>query len=140
WKFPLLGSFPYKGFFDYNMALKEQEKLKEENFDTYIGVVGGWSTLGWFTDPILSNMLSRKEGELADLIVHELTHGTLFVKDSVEFNENLATFIGNKGAEIILKSKYGENSPEYTGYMQRREDNARFASHILRGSDRLDSL
>jgi predicted aminopeptidase len=57
--------------------------------------------LGWFTDPILSKMLMRSEGDLANLIIHEMSHATIFVKDSIEFNENLATFIGDRGAELV---------------------------------------
>lgn len=140
WKFPLLGSFPYKGFFEYDMALEESEKLKESNLDTHIGIVNGWSTLGWFKDPILSNMLLRNEGNIASLIIHELTHGTLFVKDSVEFNENLATFIGDEGARRFLKSKFGEKSLEYETYLQDKIDHERYVAHILRGCSALDSL
>lgn len=140
WKFPLLGSFPYKGFFEYDMALKEKAKLDGDSLDTNIGVVGGWSTLGWFKDPILSNMLLRSEGDLSDLIIHELTHGTLFVKDSVDFNENLATFIGKKGARRFLKQVFGVNSKEYIQYEEGSKDSERFTSHILRGTDKLDSL
>lgn len=140
WKFPLLGSFPYKGFFDYEMALAESEKLKKNGLDTHIGVVNGWSTLGWFKDPILSNMLLRHKGDIASLIIHELTHGTLFVKDSVEFNENLATFIGDEGAKRFLKSKFGEGAKEYETYIQNKVDNERYAAHILQGCEALDSL
>jgi predicted aminopeptidase len=57
WKFPFLGTFSYKGFFDLEKAKKEEKVLRNNGYDTDIGVVGGWSTLGWFRDPILSNML-----------------------------------------------------------------------------------
>ncbi len=140
WRFPLLGGFPYKGFFDYEMAQAEARRLEEDSLDVHIGVVGGWSTLGWFRDPILSNMLSRKKGDLANLIIHELTHGTLFVKDSVEFNENLATFIGDEGAKRFLRSRYGEDSEDYSVYVQDKEDFEKYTDHILRGCDALESL
>lgn len=140
WTFPIIGSFPYKGFFEYEMALKEKAKLDSDSLDTNIGIVGGWSTLGWFKDPILSNMLLRNKGDLADLIIHELTHGTLFVKDSVEFNENLATFIGREGAKRFLLETYGKNSIEFTSYEHSRADSEKFTSHILRGGEKLDSL
>ncbi len=139
WGFPMLGSFPYKGYFDYEKAVVE-ENLWKEKYDTNIRTAGGWSTLGWFKDPILSNMLNRAEGNLADLIIHELTHGTLYVKDSVEFNENLATFIGMKGAEQFLMAKYGRNSEEYANYINGREDRKRFSNHILNGAEKLEVL
>jgi predicted aminopeptidase len=110
WCFPIAGCFPYKGYFDYNKALVEEQKIKNLGFDTRIGEVSAWSTLGFFKDPILSSMLNRGEGKLADLIIHELTHATLYVKNDIEFNENLANFIGKQGAIQFLKSKYGDSS------------------------------
>ena len=32
------------------------------------------------------------------VFIHELTHGTLYVKDGVSYNENLASFVGDEGA------------------------------------------
>lgn len=140
WSFPVIGSFSYKGFFDYEMSQKEIKGLKEQGLDASLRIVNGWSTLGWLRDPILSSMLEKDEGQLADLIIHELTHTTLFIKDSVEFNENLATFIGAKGAEMFLAGKYGSASPELSGYISKREDRSRFASYVLKGADYLDNL
>lgn len=140
WSFPLLGSFPYKGFFELEKAKEEQAELIAENYDTRIRPVGGWSTLGWFTDPILSNMLQRSEGRLADLIIHELTHATLFVKDDIEFNENLASFIGERGAQEFLQFRYGAESAEYSDYKLHLEDNKQFTKHILTCTKLLDSL
>ena len=82
-----------------------EKELKEEGLDTNIRTAGGWSTLGWFEDPILSNMLNDSEAGFAELLIHELTHGTLFVKDSVRFNENLATFYWDQRNREILDTK-----------------------------------
>ena len=84
----MVGAVPYKGFFNREKAVKK-EALEKDNYDVSIRNPGGWSTLGWFTDPILSNMLRRGDGDLASLIIHEMVHATLYVKDSAEFNENL---------------------------------------------------
>ena len=140
WKFPLLGSFSYKGYFDLDLAQVEEKHLQAQGYDTGIRTVGGWSTLGWFDDPILSNMLFRNEGMLADLIIHELTHTTLYIKDSVQFNENLATFIGNKGAEQFLTLKYGPRSEELKKYVQQMHDRELFANHVITYYHKLDSL
>ena len=85
-------------------------------------------------------MLNRSEGDLANLIIHEMSHATIFVKDSVDFNENLATFIGDRGAEKFLIYKYGEHSKEYTTYMEEDKDYLKFVDHMLRGAKVLDSL
>lgn len=140
WSFPLVGSFSYKGFFDERKAKKLENELKEEGLDTNIRTAGGWSTLGWFQDPILSNMLADDEANFAELIIHELTHGTLFVKDSVRFNENLATFIGIKGTELYLSAKYGSENKILTDYQQQWLDRNKLTNHILKGAYFLDSL
>ncbi len=140
WKFPLLGSVSYKGFFVHEKAVKEENQLKAQGYDTEIDEVAGWSTLGWFRDPILSSMLEKKEGQLANLIIHELTHATLYIKSDVDYNENLASFVGDHGAREFLRYKYGEESAEYKTYTNSRNNQAKYIQHILHGADLLDSL
>ncbi len=140
WTFPFLGTVPYKGFFDKKEAQKEILKLKMRGYDVDVYSPSGWSTLGWFKDPILSNMLKQDEGSLSNLIIHELTHGTLFVKNDVNFNENLANFIGDKGAELFLIQRFGKESKEYIDYEQDKTDQKTFTTYILQNKERLDSL
>jgi predicted aminopeptidase len=140
WTFPVLGSFSYKGFFDYTKAEKEEQALKAQGLDTEIGEVAAWSTLGWLRDPILSGMLRRKPGSLANLIIHELTHGTLYVKDNVDFNENLASFVGDFGAKKFLIQKYGKDSKEYLEYEKGLQINQNYSELVLRFTRQLDSL
>lgn len=140
WRFPFLGSVPYKGFFDKEEAKAEIKKLRSKGYDIDVYSPSGWSTLGWFKDPILSNMLKRDEGELSNLIIHELTHGTLFIKNDVDFNENLANFIGDKGAEKFLIYKFGKESEQYIHYEEEKADEEMYNNYILKSTDRLDSL
>ena len=140
WSFPVIGTFSYKGFFDYEKAVKEREKLAREGYDTGIRTVSAWSTLGFFDDPIMSNLLFRTEGSVANTIIHELTHATVFVKDNLKFNENLASFVGDKGAEAFLKHTYGEQSAPYRAYDNYRTDQKKYTEHMLRGTQQLDSL
>lgn len=140
WSFPILGNVPYKGFFDKEAAIALGKELKEEGYDVNIRNPGAWSTLGWFTDPILSGMLDHEEGDLASLIIHEMSHATIFVKDSVEFNENLATFIGDRGAERFLISTYGKESEVYKIFIGQDQDYIRVVDHMLRGASALDTL
>jgi len=140
WSFPVLGRFAYKGFFEQDRAVAEQMALRAQGYDTRLNDVSAWSTLGFLDDPILSSMLTRREGSLAELIIHELTHGTLFVKDNLEYNENLADFVGEYGALRFLARKYGPNSPQYRAYLAEKEYNERYDEHIFRGTRKLDSL
>jgi predicted aminopeptidase len=140
WQFPFLGKVPYKGFFKKGYAETEAELLKSKGFDTGIRTVGGWSTLGWFKDPILSEMLNRNHGELANLIFHELVHATVFIKDSVEFNENLASFIADKATLLYLEKNFGIESEYYQEYQNDNKDDKLFVNHMLRGYKKLESL
>lgn len=140
WVFPFVGTFSYKGFFDEKKLKKEETILKKQGWDTEIDEVSAWSTLGYFDDPILSSMLMRSEGSLANLIIHELTHGTLFIEDELTYNENLANFIGNQGAILFLQSKYGENSSQLEKYLAQRQDREKLNVFLLSATQKLDSL
>jgi predicted aminopeptidase len=140
WVFPFLGTVSYIGYFDKEPLQKEVLGLVKENYDIDVYSPSGWSTLGWFNDPILSNMLYKDEGSLANLIIHELTHGTLYVKNNVTFNENLANFIGDKGAEMFLIHKYGKDSKQYRSYKENKEDELIYNAYILKAGERLKKL
>ena len=140
WHYPILGNLGYKGFFDKKKAEKEKARLVLEGYDVSISEVNAWSTLGFFDDPIMSNMLYKSEGDLARLIIHELTHSTLYIKDDADFNENLATFIGDNGAIEFMNYKYGVNAEEVVKYLNSLADIKKVSKHMLRGAKQLDSL
>lgn len=140
WDFPVVGTVPYKGYFNKEKALAEAKKLKDEGWDVAVRNPGGWSTLGWFTDPILTGMLNRGEGDLASLIIHEMVHSTLWVPDSVTFNENLASFIADTAAYDFLEYKYGKTSPQYERYLYEDQDYRKFSAFLLRAATYLDGV
>ncbi len=140
WDYPFLGEMEYKGFFDSTKAVDEANRLIEEGFDATVGEVEAWSTLGFFNDPILSNMLDREDGMLARLIIHELTHSTIFVASNSELNENLATFIGNEGAYLYLEDKFGIESEEYAAYENRMRDIRLFSSTAMEMRSMLEAF
>jgi predicted aminopeptidase len=98
WWFPIVGSVPYRGFFDEEDALDEQRELDAQGFDTYLRPTAAFSTLGWFADPLLSSIVREDEVDLIETILHELSHNHLFVPGQVRFNESFATFVGRVGA------------------------------------------
>ncbi|MFN7014089.1 MAG: aminopeptidase [Bacteroidia bacterium] len=140
WNFPFMGSVTYKGFFDKERGLKEKQVLEKKGYDIDWGIVSAWSTLGFFKDPIFQSFLNKTEGRLANLIIHELTHGTIYLKNDVEFNENLASLIGDRGALKYLEYRFGKDSKEYQEYIMHREDSKRFQKYIVSGAAKLDSL
>lgn len=140
WHFPVIGSFTYIGYFDHERGRHEEAEMRAKGYDTELGEVAAWSTLGYFHDPILSGMLTRNDGRLASLIIHEMTHSTLFVKDNHEFNENLANFVGDYGSVRFLVSRYGADSPKVKEFEQGRAFSEGYIQHLNRGCRQLDSL
>lgn len=113
WWFFLLGNVPYKGYFNLRDAEKEAERIKALGYETVIRRVGAYSTLGYLPDPIVKSMLSLSDYDLAELLIHELTHATVYFPGETPFNESFANFFGQQGALLFFKKTYGEKSHEY---------------------------
>ena len=126
WTYPVVGRFPYRGYFDLDRAKGDRNRLDARDFDTLLRPVGAYSTLGWFADPILSTMLRYGDGDLAELIIHELAHGTVWIPDHVSFNESLATFVGEAGALQFMRQRYGPKSAVVKVMLDRRSDERTF--------------
>lgn len=105
WWYPLVGTLSYRGFFNAADAKAEGEKLAATGLDVYVGGTDAYSTLGWFADPVLNTFLRRDDAELAELIFHELTHSKLFIPGDTDFNEALATAVGQAGVRKWLRSE-----------------------------------
>jgi len=140
WRFPFLGRMPYKGFFDRDYALREQRQLEQEGYDTYVRGVRAYSTLGYFTDPILSPMLAYDNFFLINTLIHEMLHQTVWIKGSVSFNESLAQFVGERGTLAYLAQRYGVDAPEYQRYRDQRADALVFAEYMQALMERLEAL
>jgi predicted aminopeptidase len=140
WEFPIVGKVGYKGFFDHSKAIEAEKEMKALGYETSVDEVSAWSTLGWFKDPVLSNMLYRSEGSLSNLIIHELTHGTIFIKNKLNFNENIANFVGDKGAEKFLIAKYGIQSSYYEKYQLKKKFNTEYNLLIRKQSMELEKM
>lgn len=126
-KFPLLGSFPYIGFYKQESAKKFAKKLnQEENLVTYIRPVYAYSTLGYFEDRILSSFFHYNDVELAELVFHELFHTIFFIKDEVDLNENLANLYGK---ELVLE--YFKGRPELERHLEIEKKKIMVADRIV---------
>jgi predicted aminopeptidase len=97
--FPLMGCFPYLGFFNLTSAQSFAKEREGENLVTWLRPVYAYSTLGYFNDTILSSFFHYTENELAELVFHELFHTIFFVKNEVELNENLANYFAKQMVE-----------------------------------------
>jgi predicted aminopeptidase len=140
WSFPIAGRVTYRSFFSRKDALKEQKSLEEEGYDTFVQGVGAYSTLGWMKDPIFSSMLNWSEAALANVILHEMTHATIYFKGKTDMNEQLASFVGNRGAIDFLTEKYGPGSKEVLEAVSTQHDDLLFSGWIDKVSERLSSF
>ncbi len=108
--FPIVGNVPYKGFFDPARAHEEAESLRAEGLDVCEVPVRAYSTLGWFEDPVTGPMLRGSEGALVETLLHELTHATVFVKSQADFNEGVASFVGEEGSVRFFEETVGSEA------------------------------
>jgi predicted aminopeptidase len=130
WHYPIIGDMPYKGFFNEPDAKEEEQNLKDQNLDAYMRGVSAYSTLGWFRDPLLSSMLRYKDFDLVNTIIHETVHATLFIKHEADFNERLAVFMGNKGAELFYLKEEGPDSKTLATVKNENADDKVFSAWL----------
>ena len=77
-------------------------RLRRQGYDVAIDGVPAYSTLGKFSDPVLSSMLRYDNDEVVATIFHELAHQLLYVKGDSAFNEAFATTVEDAGLERWL--------------------------------------
>ena len=130
WRFPIVGAVPYKGFFSKKDALAEQRRLEGRGLDTYVRGVAAFSLLGFLPDPLYSTMLRGTPGDIANTVIHEMTHGTVFLSGNATFNEGFATYVGNEGSLEFLAERFGKNSPEYRQAVLDQQDADTFSAFI----------
>lgn len=111
WWFPIVGSIPYKGFFEKEDGLAAAEKLRTKGYDIYLRPSPAFSTLGWFDDPLLSTTLKYEDIDLANTVIHEILHNTIWVPNQVPFNESLANFVGSRGVAEYFAKRFGTDNP-----------------------------
>lgn len=140
WSYPVVGKLPYKGFFKAEDAHKEAERLKAQGLDVLVRDVDAFSTLGWFPDPLFSFMEAYSKAELADLLIHEMTHATAFSKAPGDWNEEVATFVGRRGAEAFLLDLEGQDSASLAEARLSRQRSESFATFLRATAKELEAV
>ena len=127
--FPIVGSVPYKGFFDPARADQEAERLRADGFDVCVVPVRAYSTLGWFQDPVTGPMLRGSDGALVETLLHELVHATVYLASEADFNEGVASFIGEEGSVRFFAETRGAEAAARE--RERVADNRKIAAAVL---------
>ncbi len=109
WWFPIVGSVPYKGYFDKEDAESAGKRLEQKGYETFIRGTDAFSTLGWFNDPILSTTLRHSETRIVNTVLHESLHSTVWIPGHVPFNESLANFVGAQAAIHFFEAHCQQN-------------------------------
>jgi predicted aminopeptidase len=102
WCFPIAGCVSYRGYYDKDDALAYAAELRAQGYDVEIAGVPAYSTLGWFSDPVLSTFISYSDAELARMIFHELAHQEVYAPGDSQFNESFATSVEEVGVDRWL--------------------------------------
>ncbi|MHB1167669.1 MAG: aminopeptidase [Longimicrobiales bacterium] len=140
WWFPIVGRVPYKGFFDFDEAHEQARRLDERGYDTHVRPSAAFSTLGWFNDPVLNTVLRYGDVDLAQTVIHELTHNTIYISGQAGFNESFATFVGDRGAAAFFCDLEGPDGERCRLATDAWHDTMRFGAFLQALVDRLEAL
>lgn len=138
WCFPIVGCMSYLGYFSEEWARNSARELAAKGNDVHVGGVVAYSTLGWFADPVLNTMLRWDDAQLAQFVIHELTHQRMFVRDDTNFNEAFATTVARAGVRRWLARNNDQSAIEEFNRQEQREQN--FVSMVLDTKQKLERL
>ncbi len=144
WSFPIVGSVPYLGFFDEAAARAYASQLeRDEALDVTVRTAAAYSTLGWFHDAVLSTMIPTGPeafAELANVILHESVHATVYVADQSALDESLASYVADELTWELVVGRSGLQSPEAKAWIAGEARGQRFLAELRRAHDELDAL
>jgi predicted aminopeptidase len=144
WSFPIVGSVPYLGYFDENAARAFASELERtEHIDVTVRTAQAYSTLGWFHDAVLSTMVPdgpEAFGELANVILHESVHATVYVPNQSAFDESLASYVADELTWQLVVGRSGLHSPQAQAWQEGEARAARWTAALRSTHDALAAL
>jgi predicted aminopeptidase len=123
WCFPVAGCVNYRGYYSKEAAEAYAKELRAEGDDVEVGGVPAYSTLGWFSDPLISTFINYPDAELARMIFHELAHQIVYAQGDSQFNESFASAVEEVGVERWM-DRFGNQAMRdgYARYKSRKHD------------------
>ncbi len=140
WWFPIVGRVPYLGFPSLKDAEEYARNLSKKGYDTSVREATAFSTLGYLPDPVTPLMLEYSPPILAEIILHEMTHATLYFAGHTMFDEHIAVLVENLAGLEFAKEKWGENSSEFTILKNKWMDTLLFSRFLSKAKKKLDSV
>lgn len=140
WWFPVAGKVEYRSYWDEEDAVAQAAELEAKGYDTWISASRAYSTLGIFRDPVITTMLRDGLPALVEVLVHELAHAKLYVPGHTDWNEALASFVGERGAERYFEAPRYAATPYAAEAKVRAERRQRFDVLISAAGDELEKL
>ncbi len=136
--YPIVGCVSYRGYFDEHRANQYAATLKDQGYDVFVGGVAAYSTLGWFSDPVLDTILRRSEVNIARLLFHELAHKIVYLPGDTQFNESFAVAVEDLALKRWLVDRGDEIS--YENYLLSRTRRAEVLALVKETRERLDEI
>ncbi len=143
WSFPIVGSVPYLGWFNRRNAGDQAKELRAKGFDVDLRGASAYSTLGWFSDPVLSTMIRRGDGAVGSLInvvIHESVHATHYVNGQTFFNESMADYVADTLTITYLRDKLRADKWTLLAFQQGQHRGERRAKRFHETYKQLDAL
>ena len=138
WCFPVVGCVAYRGYFDRSAAERFAAGEAAEGRDVYVGGVPAYSTLGYFSDPLLNTFINFPDAEIAGLMFHELAHQVAYARDDTAFNESFATTVEVEGVKRWLAGT-GDKAARID-FERRQRAREAFRTIVERCRQRLEKL
>ncbi len=138
WCMLIVGCVSYRGFYAKEDAESLANNLRRQGFDTFVGGIPAYSTLGYFNDPVLNTFMKSGSTDVARVIFHELAHQLLYVEGDTVFNESFAVTVENEGLRRWLAHQ--SNPGLDASVAQRNERREVFVALVERYRDKLREL
>jgi predicted aminopeptidase len=138
WCFPIAGCVSYRGYFARAAAEGFAASLHARGFDATVYGVAAYSTLGWFSDPVLDTWVMRRERALAALVFHELAHQLVYASGDTAFSESFARVVEREGLRRWLQA--AGRTDDYAAWLDEQAADREFAELLGRARERLRAL
>lgn len=138
WCYLFVGCLSYRGYFSRDEAHAHASRLREQGFDTWVGGVVAYSTLGWFDDPLLNTMLGQDMDYLARVIFHELAHQKIYIKNDTAFNEAFAETVALEGMRRWYAHR--DDADSYRHFLRKLQHEESFVSLVMDYREKLENI